>query len=210
MAALLQHLGEVGFDFAPRYLGRDREGRVMVDYVEGDVFDKPPWQEDDAANAHTLGEMARCVKALHTATVDFAPPAGESPMRQLPISGATWTHGDVGYSNVVFRGGAVAALIDWEFAAPGDRLVDLGGLLGVCARGPKPGVDDNPRRAEALDRAAEEIAGAYGLGQVEPLYRSAAVVLDDAADYWEEIGLDRGNVEVARWRSAWLKEERWT
>lgn len=205
MAALLVHLEEVGFDQAPRFLGVD-DGHHMVSFVEGETFANPPWQEDDAANAKALGELARLLRLLHEATAGFAPPPGLEPLRPLPLPGTTWTHGDVGYANVVYRSGEPVALIDWEFAAPGAPIADPAALLAVSTRGPKPHVDDNDRRAAALHRAAEAIVAGHGIDDLAALYRSASVVLDDAADYWEQLGSNPSNVEVARWRSQWLHE----
>jgi hypothetical protein len=59
-------------------------------------------------------------------------------------------------------------------------------------------------------RAAEAIAEGYGdRNPLEPdeLYRAAAVVLDDAADYWTSIGVMAESVPRARWRAAWFREQ---
>ena len=101
---------------------------------------------------------------------------------ELPLAGEVWTHGDVGYSNVVYRDRHLVGLIDWEFAAPAHRCCDPAALLAVSVRGPRPDVDDNTRRAAATKLAAAAIADGYGMTdeEVRALPKMAAAVLDDA------------------------------
>lgn len=42
MDALLCHLAGTGFDGAPRSLGRDQEGRHVLEYIPGDMADALP------------------------------------------------------------------------------------------------------------------------------------------------------------------------
>ncbi len=39
--ALLEHLERVGFDGAPRFLGRDEDGREVLSYVDGEAAIEP-------------------------------------------------------------------------------------------------------------------------------------------------------------------------
>lgn len=157
---------------------------------------------------------------LHEATTGFYPPEGLEPQRPLPISASNspheagrsaWTHGDVGYANIVFRANDPIAFIDWEFAADAALICDPAALLAVSTRGPRPDAEDaadNERRAEAVALAADAIADGYhrvGFARRD-LYESAAVVLDDAADYWERNNLAPAeNVAIARWRAEWFR-----
>ncbi|MBE2318486.1 phosphotransferase family protein [Solirubrobacter sp. CPCC 204708] len=54
---------------------------------------------------------------------------------QLPESGpATIVHGDYRLGNVMFTGGRLSAIFDWELATIGDPLADVGYLLATWAQ----------------------------------------------------------------------------
>ena len=182
--ALLTHLEQVGFEGSPRFLGIDQQGRQILEYLDGSAHRTPPWQHDDAVNAAELGRLASWLRRLHDATAGFAPPVGAQPRRALPLPGDVWTHGDVGYPNVVYRHQQLVGLIDWEFAAPSHRCCDPAALLAVSVRGPHPDVNDNDRRAAATRLATTVIAAGYGMteGEVHALPEMAAKVLDDAGE----------------------------
>ena len=217
MVALLEHLASVDYQGAPRYLGLDLDGWHKITFIEGECRMNPAWQTDDRANATMLGRVATMLADLHEATTGFNPPEGSVPQRPLPIPASSspheagrsaWTHGDVGYANIVFRTNDPIAFIDWEFAAEAAPICDPAALLAVSTRGPRPDADDNKRRAEAVTLAADAIAAGYhriGFARRD-LYESAAVVLDDAADYWERNNLAPAeNVAIARWRAEWFR-----
>jgi aminoglycoside phosphotransferase (APT) family kinase protein len=204
--ALLVHLEQVGFDGSPRFLGIDDQGRQVLEFLDGSTHRTPPWQHDDAANAVELGRLAAWLRRLHDATTDFVPPDGARPRRPLPLAGEVWTHGDVGYSNVVYRDRHLVGLIDWEFAAPADRCCDPAALLAVSIRGPRPDVEDNTRRAAAAKLAAAAIADGYGMSheEVRSLPAMAAAVLDDARRFRAGSISDDERLRSA-WRSRWLR-----
>jgi aminoglycoside phosphotransferase (APT) family kinase protein len=209
VGALLEHLEARGFEGSPRFLGYDEQGRHVVTYVEGEVSAAPTWQHDDAENADQLGKVARFLRALHDATSGFDPPAGMEPLRALPVAGVVWTHGDVGYQNLVYRGGRPTALIDWEFAAPAAATCDLAGLLALSVRAPRPDAEDNDRRSAAAAMACESIVSGYGLDDrsAAGLPLDAATVLDDAAEFWTTTGHDAQMISHARWRAEWFRNE---
>jgi Ser/Thr protein kinase RdoA (MazF antagonist) len=105
---LLQHLEEVGFDGAPRFLGVDERGREILSYREGDVPDniRPDYSDEVLAGA------ARLLRRYHDAT------AGRT-------SAEVVCHNDISPVNTVFDNGMPVALIDYDAAAPGERLRDL-------------------------------------------------------------------------------------
>jgi hypothetical protein len=67
--ALLQHLGRVGFDGAPRFLGIDAQGREVLSYIPGAAVipPYPAWALTDAA----LVSVAMLLRRYHEAVVDF-------------------------------------------------------------------------------------------------------------------------------------------
>ena len=126
VAAFLRHLEAVGFEGAPRHLGYDGEGREILTFIEGDVGlpPFPAWVGDTG----TLLDVARLQRTMHNAARSFKPPAEAVWDRaNLPDPGpdAIVCHNDLCVENVVVRHGRVAAFIDFDFAAPGDPLLDI-------------------------------------------------------------------------------------
>jgi aminoglycoside phosphotransferase (APT) family kinase protein len=109
---LLRHLEAVDFDGAPRFLGFDDRGRLMLSYVEGDVPDN---LDGGAAPDDQLRAVAKLVRRFHDATTGSAL-AGDAEVA---------CHNDLSPDNTVYRAGTPVALIDWDNAAPGTRLADV-------------------------------------------------------------------------------------
>jgi hypothetical protein len=121
---LLAHLRAVGYAGAPEPLGIDDQGREVLRYVEGRVAWPPPdgWSciDDDLSMRRVAGEIAR----LHDA------------MRSFSFAGRVWNdvvelepaeilcHHDLAPWNLVV--GDALVFIDWDLAAPGPVLADLG------------------------------------------------------------------------------------
>lgn len=205
--ALLLHLEKAGWPHSPRFLGVDDVQRQVLSYLPGQTLREPPWQTDDLDNAHHLGQIAGLLRSLHDTTVSFIPPPDAPPQRPLPVFGATWTHGDPGYPNIVYAEGDIAGFIDWEFAGPADPLCDLAALLAVSVRGPRLGSTDHERRVRAVHLASEAIATAYDLSdeQLARLPVTAALVLEDTAAYWTQTGHSISDIARLRWRADWFR-----
>jgi hypothetical protein len=67
--ALLDHLERAGFEGAPRFLGRDEDGREVLSYVPGRAAIEPhePWALSDGA----LVSVARLLRRFHAAVAGF-------------------------------------------------------------------------------------------------------------------------------------------
>jgi aminoglycoside phosphotransferase (APT) family kinase protein len=113
--ALLRHLEGHGWPGAPRYLGTDAEGREVLSFVDGHVA----WEDGQPPEVgadESLAAVARLVRQLHDLT------AGS------PLAGTAEVvcHNDLSPKNTVYRdtgqGLRPVAFIDWDLAAPGDRL----------------------------------------------------------------------------------------
>ncbi len=204
---LLEHLQKVGFDRAPRLLGIDEHDRQILDYVEGHTYVTPPWQQNDQHNAEALGQIAGLLRRLHDATSKYRPPVNARPKRPLPIAGQIWTHGDVGYPNIVYQQDDIVGLIDWEFAAPAHPCCDLAGLIATAARAPRPDAADNDQRERAVRLAISAVATGYDLTEheAEALPTMAATIIDDLIDFKGSL-MNETNRQRWNWRAAWFRD----
>ncbi len=125
--ALLTHLEAVGFDRAPRVRGVDQDGRELLTYLPGDVPRPGRWRGDDDG----LAAAGRLLRRYHDATATFAfdTVTGWDPFFRQPTSTAPEVvcHNDFAFYNCVFVDGRPWGMIDFDAAAPGSRLWDLGG-----------------------------------------------------------------------------------
>lgn len=136
----------------------------VVEYIRGDValVPYPGWANSERA-LETLGGLLR---RFHDATTTWEIPAAASWSPELadPSGGPVICHNDVCIENVVFRDGRAAALLDFDFAAPGRRVWDV----AQAARYWIPLTD--PELPAAADRGVTDPIGrlrrfvdAYGL-----------------------------------------------
>lgn len=108
---LLLFLEDQGFPFAPRFFGRDEQGRDILSYLEGET-----WSSSGSGLSDDLLEQAaRAIRRYHDAT------AG-SPLAQ---GHEIVAHHELGPHNSIFQDGHLVGFIDWDDAAPGTRLRDL-------------------------------------------------------------------------------------
>lgn len=159
----LSALRSTGFDGVPEPFGLDDDGRERLEFIEGDVAipPYPKWARSD----ETLVEMTMLIKRLHDASAGIDLTSGTwNDVAADPAGGAVLCHNDVCLENVVFRDGRAVALLDFEFAAPGRPVFDL----GLFARMSVP-IDD-PADAQRLGwtktdlpRRLRLIADTYGL-----------------------------------------------
>ena len=121
--ALLLHLERKGFAGSPRFRGIDPQGREILTFLAGETGIPPAiWAYDEPLIA-----AATLLRQYHDATVDFVPPpaatwanADPDPRRHEVIC-----HHDFAPYNMVFRDGCPYAVIDFDLAGPGPRLLDV-------------------------------------------------------------------------------------
>jgi Phosphotransferase enzyme family len=114
--ALLKHLEHTGFEGAPRHLGVDEADRNILSFIDGEVPPELGWHSDDVLRA-----AARLIRRYHDATEGFpAVATGHATGCEVVC------HNDLSPCNAVFRDDRPVALIDFDSAAPGTRLHDLG------------------------------------------------------------------------------------
>ncbi len=110
VARLLTHLENSNFDGAPKYLGIDSCGRESFSYLPGNVPDDLAFWPNEVLQA-----AAHLIRQFHDA-LSGSEVAGDQE---------TVCHNDLSPCNTVFVEGLPNALIDFDAAAPGDRLWDL-------------------------------------------------------------------------------------
>jgi Ser/Thr protein kinase RdoA (MazF antagonist) len=181
---LLAHLETVGLDCVPRYLGRDEDGRETFTFVPGVV----PADLDPGFPDQVLVAAARLIRRFHDAT------AGA----EVAGSAETVCHGDLSPCNFVFRDGEPVAIIDFDAAAPADRLLDLGYAAFLWLN---LGTDGLPVGEQA--RRLALFCRAYG---VEP-DRKVVLAINAAVDEnVARLQLDGRLADVVWWRTQhdWL------
>ena len=146
MARLLAHLQECGCDWSPRYLGQDERGRDILTYMPGDTAGWSRFADAQIQAAATI------VRQLHDLT---------RGSRLAPAS--VVCHNDAAPNNFVFSDGMPVALIDFDLAAPGDPLEDLGYMGWAWCVSSKP--ERGPVAAQA--HQVRILADAYGLSAAD-------------------------------------------
>jgi hypothetical protein len=167
--AFLRHLRSVGFAGCPEPLGIDDNGREILRYIEGDTV---ATGVPDIVRRDTLAEAASELRRVHDLSVGFDPPANEL-WRPFPVDAGpseVICHSDWAPYNAVFRGGRLAAMIDWDFARPGSRLFDLAWLAVMwCPLAPPEDLPGDVAPHIDQPRRLREMCDAYGLSDVDGL-----------------------------------------
>jgi hypothetical protein len=203
--AFLRALRAVGFTGAPEPLSlSDTEEELR--FVDGDVAipPYPAWAQTDDA----LASVATLLRRFHDASAHVSAPdldgswsdafGAPSPVARVIC------HLDVCLENVVFRNGMAVALLDFDFAAPGDPLDDVASFARMCVP-----VDDGVRREQLawtsidVGRRLRVVLDAYGAsssdraGFVDRLDRSIVM-----AERFVRTRVERGEPNfVAMWES---------
>lgn len=204
--ALLRWYEHVGFEGAPRFLGIDEQGREVLSYVEGDPAFAPVPAGDDVVEA-----IAKLLRQAHDAQEGFVPPKDAAWQRHEadPEVGEVIGHRDLFWTNVIFRDGLPAALIDWELAGPTTRALEVALAATYWA-----GVRIDRQLVQwglPLDRRGKRLrllCDAYGLDGTQ-----RAGLLDELVEH------RRGRIHRGEWRGAtprhvivanlrWLEEHR--
>jgi hypothetical protein len=216
--ALLRHLQEVGFSYAPRPGGVDSEGREVVSYIAGESG-ATGWYRIHSEQG--LRRFATLLREYHEAIRDFRPSHDLEWAIRPSDPQEVVCHNDFGPWNLVYDGDEPVGIIDWDFAAPGPRRNDIAYALEYAV----PFRDDATARswhhfADGPDRRSrlEVFAEAYGL-------TSTADLVDDVIDrqrltivHVEELaarGLEPqatwvrdGTLDESRRLVAWAEENR--
>jgi hypothetical protein len=164
--SFLRALRAVGFAGAPEPVGVEGD-RERLRFIPGDVPvpPYPEWAQSDAS----LSSVARLLRRFHEASrlVEVDPEwTWDSEMADggPRLQGAVVCHNDVCLENVVFRHGEAVALLDFDFAAPGDPLQDVAKFARMCVPVDDPtGAARDGWRDLDVGSRLRLVADAYGL-----------------------------------------------
>jgi hypothetical protein len=170
---LLRHLEAAGFDGAPRVLGIDAKVREVLTYLPGVVARRPlrPFVTADS----TLAALARLQLRYHEAVAGFEPAPGawwDGEVTEF-VDGPVdiICHCDINLENVIFQPGPDGlrpyALIDFDLARPGTRLVDIIQTLRYWAPIADPADRDPALRDVDVAARIAIFCEAYGLSYTE-------------------------------------------
>lgn len=123
VADYLDWLEDAGFDGAPRFLGRDAEGRDVLTFVPGSCAGAVPeaWVQSE----RLLDSVGRLLRRLHGASAGFVPDAHPFPPRPVRQDPAELVcHLDVTPQNIVVRDGVAVGLVDFDLAGPSTAFKD--------------------------------------------------------------------------------------
>jgi Phosphotransferase enzyme family len=125
--ALLRHVRDHGFPYAPEPFGWDDQGREILSYIPGTTVgpgpDWPAWLWDE----DLLADVGRITADFHRASAGFRP-EGRVPWEFGPAELGPQEivcHHDLAPYNLVFEAGRVRGLIDWDLAGPGTVRSEL-------------------------------------------------------------------------------------
>ena len=182
---LLHFLADQGFEGAPRPLGMDSKGREVLTFAEGVLVHD---HKQRIESVEGLQQVARLIRSLHELTAglvghlngpwreDFRDP---SPTLDIIC------HNDLGPWNLIANDDDLV-FIDWDLAAPGRRLWDL----GWAAIGFIPLLADSNLGPEETAERIRSFSSAYGLARGEE--KSLLEVAAERAQHEAHILFERG------------------
>ena len=128
--ALLKHLEQNGYEYAPKYLGIDDRGREILSYIEGEAGNYP--LKNYMRSDSNLRDIAKMLRLYHEAVSDFPFDDSWQPLDCTPRQPEVICHNDFAVYNIIFQNGQPKGIIDFDMAAPGPRLWDIAYTMYTC------------------------------------------------------------------------------
>ena len=182
---LLRHCRAAGMTGVPKPQRVTDDGQEVLSFLPGDVpaYPMPAW----VWSSEALTSSARLLRRFHEAsqTCDRTGP-WRSPVRE-PTE--VVCHNDFAPYNLVFFGGAVTGVIDFDYASPGPRLWDLAYLAYGIVPLTTQDAGDGFGRAERTQRLTSLLGaygGSYGHAEVLDTVRERLVALAVFSDQMAE------------------------
>ena len=168
--AVWRHLRSAGFVHVPEPLGIDDAAEILS-WIPGESG-AAGWAKVDPEDG--LRAFARFLRSYHEAANGFVmPDGGRWALTERPVRpGEVICHGDFGPWNVVWDGAQPVGLIDFDFAGPGDPILDVAYALEYTApfRSDEEAMRwHNFKAAPHRRRRIAVFAESYGLASVQGL-----------------------------------------
>lgn len=121
---LLNYLEKVGFEYSPRVLDFDKEGREILSFIEGDSG-KDGWSK--IITDEGLKKYAKLLRRYHDVIADYHPAENSvwAYSQGSTEPGEIMCHGDFGVWNIVWRNGDPIGIVDWDFVVPAEPKYDV-------------------------------------------------------------------------------------
>ena len=128
--ALLKHLENKDFTYAPKYLGIDEKGREILTFIEGEAGNDPikKYMWTDVV----LIEIAKMLRLYHDSVSDFSFDSSWESLENTPDQREVICHNDFAIYNIIFNNERPIGVIDFDVAAPGPRIWDIAYALYTC------------------------------------------------------------------------------
>ncbi|WP_405079867.1 phosphotransferase [Paenibacillus chitinolyticus] len=128
--ALLNHLADKGYGYAPKYLGIDEKGREMLSFIEGEAGNYP--LKNYMRSDDVLQEIAKMLRLYHDAVSGFSFDDDWRSLDNTPQPSEIICHNDFAVYNIIFQQEKPIGIIDFDAAGPGPRLWDIAYTLYTC------------------------------------------------------------------------------
>jgi aminoglycoside phosphotransferase (APT) family kinase protein len=173
--ALMKLVEGVDCDAAVAAVGGERIAHAAIETLHSfrlfPSADSPIGHETPSAPEDEIdrwaGLLQRAPEHLHEPSREL-----ESALRASVVAPAApvLVHGDFHFGNLIFSGGTVAAVVDWEIAEIGQPLVDLASLVVTSLR-PRYAPDPNP--SGSVGAQPRELVTWYGADEDEATWYTA-------------------------------------
>lgn len=218
--ALLSYLHNHGFKYSPTVEGIDEKNREILKYIPGEAAVRP-WPQV-ILRGDGIQQAGRILRKYHEIVMNFVLSANaEWRIGKCELKpGQIIRHGDLGPWNTIWQDDTLTALIDWDFAQPGERIDDLAQMAYyfVPLRGEngwkEAGFSERPNMAERLRTLVES----YGMFSSQEVIDALFKLLEHESELVSRLGTDsvepwasflkRGDVEESQRDVEWLKNVR--
>lgn len=184
---LLQYLTANGFTASPQFIETDGQTERLT-FIEGDVGNDP--LQPSMLSDEVLIEAAQLLRQFHDITQDFVVPPDAKFFLPTDHSAPyeVICHNDFAPYNCVYQDGHIIGIIDFDTAAPGNRIWDI--AYAVYRFAPlmtdthclELGWQSPPNRASRLRKFCD----AYGLDKREPLIDTVIQRIQALVNYMQD------------------------
>lgn len=124
---LLKHLEENRFKGAPKFIGIDENNREILSFIHGETAVEFPRLKSYMMTDKVLFDIANILKNFHDISTFLKRDINDEWMLSYPgtLPIEVICHNDFAPYNVVFSGGKVNGIIDFDTACPGPRIWDI-------------------------------------------------------------------------------------